>query len=155
MTLNRSVILRKKHNEIKKAKKTIIQCSSCGHENIFAQTYPYHAGFANQGFLYNDAGNLTFVWSSFDSTYEAIVGQRHPWALEEEEDKFKIEDLLLPAPSGGCWRFSNPARCLDCGKPISDPMIMQIYYVVYEGSINADYHHNETVSFADYIKIKG
>jgi len=40
--------------------------SDCGFDNSFDQPYPFHAGFSNAGFLYNEAGNLTLVWSSFD-----------------------------------------------------------------------------------------
>ena len=54
----------------------IITCASCGHENGFARPYPFHAGFSNQGFLYNDDGNLTLVWSSFEPAYEAWVGKK-------------------------------------------------------------------------------
>ena len=115
-------------------KSTVIKCSSCGRANIFNQPYPYHAGFSDQGFLYNDAGNLTLTWSCFDPAFEALAGKKSPWALSLA-DQQKIEDALLPAPLGGCWRFSNPARCLACGSPISDPNDRCIYYLLYDGSI--------------------
>jgi hypothetical protein len=112
----------------------VIKCNSCEWGNTFEQPYPYHAGHADQGFLYNDAGNLTLVWSSFDYCYEAIVGQKHPWTLTPE-DRAAFESALLPAPSGGNWRFSNPARCKQCGESISEPITRTIYYLEYEGSI--------------------
>ncbi|HSG69812.1 MAG TPA: hypothetical protein VLA12_05325, partial [Planctomycetaceae bacterium] len=94
-------------------KETItITCPECGHDNVFQQPYAYHAGFGNQGFLYNEAGNRTLIWSSFDPEYEAIVGNCHPWALTEDQQK-KLEDSLLP-DTGGKWLFGNPARCLEC-----------------------------------------
>ena len=133
---------------------TLIECLECGHKNVFAQPYPYHAGFANQGFLYNEAGNLTLIWSSFDSTYEALIGKKHPWALNEDE-MLKLEMSLLPAPTGGLWKFTNPARCLECKKPISEPMVKNIYYFLYEGSINIDNHGNSDLSLADLIDKKG
>jgi len=133
---------------------TLIECPECGYKNVFAQPYPYHAGFANQGFLYNDDGNLTLIWSSFDSAYEALIGKKHPWVLNEDE-MLKLEMSLLPAPTGGLWKFTNPARCLECKKPISDPMIKNIYYLIYKGSINTDYQKDKKVSLADYIKQKG
>ena len=102
-------------------KTTVIKCSSCSHANIFNQPYPYHAGFSDQGFLYNDAGNLTLTWSCYDPAFVMVAGKKSPWALSLTEQK-KIEDALLPAPSGGRWRFGNPARCLVCSSPISDPI---------------------------------
>jgi len=104
---------------------------------MFEQPYPYHAGFADQGFLYNDAGDLTLVWSSFDSEYEMIVGSKHPWGLTAEEQT-KLESSLLPAPKGGRWRFANPARCKQCREEISAPMMRNIYYLVFEGSVLTD-----------------
>jgi hypothetical protein len=133
---------------------TLIECPECGYKNVFTQPYPYHAGFANQGFLYNEDGNLTLIWSSFDSAYEALIGKKHPWVLNENE-MLKLEMSLLPAPTGGLWKFTNPARCLECKKPISEPMTKNIYYLIYKGSINADYHNDKKVSLADYIKQKG
>ena len=114
-----------------------INCSSCGHKNDFEQPYAFHAGFGNQGFLYNDAGNLTLVWSSFDPAYEAIVGKRHPWTLTTEQQTI-LEGALREAPFGGRWRFANPARCLECAKPISGPITETVYYLRYPSSVDAD-----------------
>src|SRR5258706_16283152 len=98
-----------------------IACASCGHQNGFDQPYPIHAGFSDQGFLYNDEGKLTLVWSSFDPEYEAIVGRKVPWALTTD-DQERLEAALSPAPNGGAWRFVNPARCMKCGEDIRDPI---------------------------------
>lgn len=118
-------------------KETItITCPECGHDNVFQQPYAYHAGFGNQGFLYNEAGNRTLIWSSFDPEYEAIVGNCHPWALTKDQQR-KLEDRLLP-DTGGKWLFANPARCLACRHPISEPMIQNIYYITYHDSIALD-----------------
>ena len=114
-----------------------LACTSCGTVNTFAQPHPYHAGFANQGFLYNEQGTLTLVWSSFDPAYEQIVGKHHPWMLSDEQRK-KMEDSLLPAPSGGRWLFTNPARCSSCNNPISGPIAETIYYLTYPGSLVFD-----------------
>jgi hypothetical protein len=78
---------------------------------VFDQPSLYHAGFSDQGFLYNDVGNLSLTWSCYDPAYAALVGGKSPWALTLAE-KQKVEEALLPAPKGGRWRFSNPARCL-------------------------------------------
>jgi len=114
-----------------------IKCTSCAHENVFDQPYPYHAGFSNEGFLYNDDGTLTLVWSSFDPAYEAVVGKKHPWTLTAEE-RAQFEGALRPAPCGGSWRFINPARCMKCADTISGPITHTIYYLLYPGSIVTD-----------------
>src|SRR5688500_5100206 len=113
----------------------VVSCSSCGHVNIFEQFYPFHAGHANQGFLYNDAGNCTLVWSSFDPAFEALVGRMHPWSLGPESWA-RIEARLKPAPFGGRWRAANPPRCLQCSTPLESPIGEgAIHYVVYPGSV--------------------
>jgi phage FluMu protein Com len=112
----------------------IIKCPKCKHENTFNQPYPYHAGFGDQGFLYNEKGNRTLIWDSYDPDYTAIVGKSHPWALKKAQQK-KLEDLLLP-DSGGRWLFSNPARCEKCQSPISEPILKNIYFLVFANSIH-------------------
>jgi hypothetical protein len=111
-----------------------IACPSCGHINLFQQPYPYHAGFADQGFLYNDEGNLTLVWSVYDPAFEAFFGKGNPWALSDHR-MLVFEAALKPAPSGGNWRFANPARCNSCSQPISGRMGDTIYYFIYPGSV--------------------
>ena len=133
-----------------KTEKTTIQCSHCEHENAFAQPYPYHAGFGNQGFLYNEAGNRTLIWNSYDPEYVAIVGNCHPWALAEEQQR-KLEDCLLP-DSDGRWLFGNPARCLQCGQPISEPMNKNIYYLDYKGSTDVDPTDHPERGLKDILK---
>ena len=116
----------------------VIKCNFCGFEKEFAQPYPYHAGFGNQGFLYNDAGNLTLVWSIYDRDYADLVGMKQPWLLTAEE-RALLESSLLAAPSGGRWRFVNPARCKQCGEEISAPMSAEaIYFLEFEGSVMTD-----------------
>jgi hypothetical protein len=51
-----------------------VTCPSCSHVMTFDQPNRFHAGFANQGFLYSDSGRLTLVWSSFDPAWEAPCG---------------------------------------------------------------------------------
>jgi hypothetical protein len=119
------------------AVKTIIPCKVCGKDNVFDQPYRYHAGFSNLGFLYNESGDLTFVWASYDPLMRRLFPGKPPWALDSTEQQ-TFEGLLKPAPSGGHWKFTNPARCLHCAGPISPPMMQDIYYVLYPGSISAD-----------------
>jgi hypothetical protein len=87
--------------------------------------------------LYNEAGNLTLIWSSFDPAYESVVGKKHPWMLDTE-DRARLESALLPSPKGDRWLFSNPARCGRCREPIAAPILEDIYYLHYPGSIDAD-----------------
>jgi hypothetical protein len=61
-------------------KPLIVKCVRCAAENVFNQPYAYHAGFADQGFLYDDAGHLTLVWSCFDPAYVELVGPQNAWA---------------------------------------------------------------------------
>ena len=114
---------------------TEISCEACSHTNRFDQPHPYHAGFGNQGFLYNDTGDLTLVWSAFDCAYTAIIGEAHPWALSAGPEN-RLEELLSPAPSGGRFRFANPARCLDCGAPIHGPINAEIHFLLYPNSLD-------------------
>lgn len=114
-----------------------ITCRKCGHINVFDQPYAYHAGFGDQGFLYNDEGNLTLTWSVYDADYVKITGPSNPWAITEEKRK-AFEDWLPPAPKGGRWKFENPGRCLKCQSEIIPPIRKNIYYVLYEGSVVVD-----------------
>lgn len=115
----------------------VVPCPNCGFGNTFQQPHPYHAGIATQGFLYNETGNRTLTWSSYDPEYVSVVGRQHPWALAPEDRK-RLEDRLAPAPDGTRWLFTNPARCVRCGHPISGPMTETIYYLRYDGSIDRD-----------------
>jgi len=114
-----------------------ITCRKCGHINVFEQPYAYHAGFGDQGFLYNDDGNLTLTWSVYDTEYVKITGHQNPWVITEEKRQ-KFEDWLPPAPKGGKWKFKNPGRCLKCQSEIIPPIGKNIYYVLYEGSVVVD-----------------
>jgi hypothetical protein len=134
-------------------KPVVVACSRCGASNVFNQPYAYHAGFGNQGFLYSEVGTCTLVWSAYDSDYEALVGGRNPWVLSREKQQI-IEDALRLAPDGGRWLFSNPARCLTCGHPISGPMSETIYYLEYEGSVNVDPLGHPGAGLKDVLKIK-
>jgi hypothetical protein len=128
-----------------------VTCNACGNENAFAQPYRYHAGFGDQGFLYNDAGTLTLVWSSYDPAYVALVGRVHPWMLTETQRSL-LEEALAPAPKGGHWRFRNPPRCTRCGAPIGEaPSARDIYFLKYPGSIDLDMK-DASVSFSSVLR---
>lgn len=135
-------------------KPVVVKCAKCGFDNVFNQPHPYHAGFGNQGFLYNEKGNGTLVWSSFDPDYERVAGNNHPWALGAENKK-KLEAVLEPDPNGGGrWLFNNPARCLKCGTPISEPIGSNIYYLEYDRSINLDPIDNKGRGLKEMMKVE-
>jgi hypothetical protein len=115
----------------------IISCRGCGAQVGFDQPFPYHAGFGDQGFLYNEAGNRTLVWSAYDQAYTAIVGHKNPWMLDPTE-RVRLEERLLPAPDGGQWLFANLPRCPGCRAPIGESILKTIYYFDYPGSVHTD-----------------
>ncbi|MEP6622406.1 MAG: hypothetical protein ABJE47_23990 [bacterium] len=113
----------------------IVTCSSCHHANTFPQPYPYHAGFGDTAFLYNDAGNCTLTWGTYDTVYSAIATAGDPWC-PSPEDQRSLEERLPLSPVGDRWRFANPPRCQSCAAPIGGPMVSgDIYYFEYEGSV--------------------
>ncbi len=130
---------------------TQLNCLNCGKTTLFDQPYPYHAGFGNQGFLYNETGNSTLVWSSFDSDYGAIVGEKHPWRLTDDEQG-RIEETLLPSPDGSPWGFEFPARCSACGSKIADAIGHSIYYYFFNGGIGLDVPSDRSMSLAAAMK---
>jgi hypothetical protein len=125
-----------------------IKCKHCGKNLIFDQPYPYHAGFADQGFLYNDAGTLTLVWSVVDPIIDQLFPEQPAWTLSLI-NRWHFEKLLLPAPTGGRWRFRNPARCTQCARPVSKHLFHSIHYLVYPGSIITD--QNNQFRLLDYM----
>jgi hypothetical protein len=127
-----------------------VPCPACGNANEFEQDYAFHAGFSDCGFLYNEAGNLTFTWSSFDPAYVAIVGQHHPWTLEADQQG-ALERALVPSPAGDRWLFANPARCLRCAAAIAGPISTQIYFYVYSGSVWT-YRDPRSLRLIDYLR---
>jgi hypothetical protein len=114
-----------------------MKCKHCGKHNVFDQPYAYHAGFSDQGFLYNDAGTLTLVWGMFDPVFNELFPDDTLWTLKAA-NRQRFEKMLPPAPTGGQWRFRNPARCTFCTKPISKPMLHSVHYLIYPNSIVTD-----------------
>jgi hypothetical protein len=81
----------------------------------------------------------------------AVVGRQHPWALSPE-DRQRLEDRLAPAPDGTRWLFRNPARCLNCGNPISGPIAETIYYLRYDSSVDRDWALSGSRGLRDVLK---
>lgn len=128
----------------------LVTCPHCGHENLFQQPHPYHAGYLNQGFLYSEAGDCTLIWNSFDRDYGALVGNKPPWALSPA-DQAALEERLLPAPDSTRWLFRNPARCRRCREPISGPITDTAYYLRYDGSADCDWRSGPGESFKNAL----
>jgi hypothetical protein len=114
--------------------KHVVSCPACSFEIPFdAPPSTEDARLKNLAFLYNDAGTLTLVWTPTDPAYRAMFGDRKPWELSPEQQK-AFEARLKPAPTGGQWRFSNPARCPSCGEAVSPPMTQCDLCLIYNGS---------------------
>jgi len=129
----------------------LVKCARCDGVNLFNQPYPYHAGFGNQGFLYNKSGNATLTWSSFDPDYVALVGSKHPWALRQEE-RTQIEDELLPSPDGTPWGFDFPGRCAHCNNPLVEPITKAISYYVYDTHVDVDMDSKPSATLGSVMK---
>jgi hypothetical protein len=125
-----------------------IRCNHCGGENTFDQPYPYHAGFSDEGFLYNDSGNCTLIWSIMDPVLVELFSGNSFW-MRSWLNRRKVERLLPSAPIGGRWRFRNPARCTRCKKPIAPPMLKSVHYLLYPGSICTNIDH--TMGLQKYL----
>jgi hypothetical protein len=115
---------------------SVVECGLCRFRNEFP-TSRLHAGFSDQGFLYNEAGDLTLVWSALDPAYERVAKGKQPWTLDSDE-RAALERVLLPSPRGDRWLFRNPGRCLQCRAPLTPPMGESIYYLFYPSSVNVD-----------------
>ena len=129
-----------------------IVCSGCGAPNVFDQRHRYHAGFSNVGFLYDNPGTCTLIWSTFDPAYTAVVGEAHPWMLDETQ-RHLLEARLRPSPSGGRWRFKNVPRCVHCQAGIGKSITQDIYYYVYPGSVNTE--KSGVMGFAKVLREEG
>lgn len=128
-----------------------VRCIHCQHHTI--AEWSDHAGFSDGGFLYNDGGNLTLFWSVSDPAYRAIVGEGvWPWHLDEDA-WLALEDHLLPAPSGGRFRSTNPARCERCAEPIAPPLSNDFFtYLFLPGSISVGKSDSISLGLGKYLR---
>ena len=114
-----------------------IKCSACGQVTNITQEYQYHAGFSNRGFLYCDACPAILKFGSYNPKYMAIIGNKHPWSLNDEEKK-RVEQALKPCSSGGRFRFGTLPRCPFCNAPLPDLLKDNIHFVEIGEVIDAD-----------------
>src|SRR5215510_13070219 len=103
-------------------------CPCCGRSIFLKQSYQYHAGFSNRGFLYCDscAGLVTF--STYNPSYVKLVGEKHPWSLSEDEQQ-KVEKHLQSCSCGGHYRFNAPPRCPFCNCNLSGLLKDKMHYI--------------------------
>jgi hypothetical protein len=115
-----------------------VPCSGCGTRIPFDPPTTDDVRLQNLAFLYNDAGTATLVWATTDPAYRSMFGDQKPWELSGEQ-QVAFEARLKPAPTGGQWRFANPARCPRCGAAISPPMTQCDLCLVYRDSLLVQY----------------
>jgi hypothetical protein len=113
-----------------------VRCPSCGASHEFPQPYPYHAGFGDTAFLYNEAGDRTLTWGTYDAAYLALLGAGgDPWC-PPPATRAQLEARLPPSPSGDRWGFAFPARCTRCRAALRAPMVEgEGYYLEWRGSV--------------------
>ncbi len=112
-----------------------LKCATCGYKNVFSQPYPYHAGFSDAGFLYNEQGNATLIWCLYDPYFEKHF-KMALWPVRDFATAKKMEDALPLSPRGDRWSFSAPARCATCHSPIAPPMTEGVNYLVYPDNVD-------------------
>ena len=59
-------------------------CPSC------RRTFRYekvHSGFNNSCYAYCDSDGALLVWNTFDLRYTSVVGERHRWTLNRDEQE--------------------------------------------------------------------
>lgn len=113
----------------------IVSCPACGTHSAFNQPYPYHAGFSEAAFVYNEAGNCTLIWATYDPEYVRRLADASPWAPPVDV-RTALEAALPTSPHGDRWRFEAPARCCACAHPLHPPMSERdLHYLEYPGSI--------------------
>jgi hypothetical protein len=115
----------------------IINCPACGQSTAIAQKYPYHAGFSSRGFLYCDSSSAILEFDPYNPKYTAIVGDKHPWSLNQDE-KECIENALKPYEKTGRFRFGALPRCPICNETLPYLLPDEIHFVEIGKVIDAD-----------------
>jgi hypothetical protein len=117
----------------------ILECPHCGEITTLKQEYPYHAGFSNRGFLYCDSCPAILKFGAYNPRYVAIVGDKHPWTLNDTE-KHRVENALKPCPTSrdGRFRFGAAPRCPKCNSPIPHILKDELHFVEIGTVIDAD-----------------
>lgn len=114
-----------------------VKCSVCGAVTKVPQEHQYHAGFSNRGFLYCDSLAAILEFDPYNPKYTAVVGDKHPWSLSDEEKK-RVEEALKPCRNGGRFRFGALPRCPSCNAPLPNLLKDDIHFVEIDDVIDAD-----------------
>ena len=119
----------------------IITCPNCLRKIELLQKGFYHAGFSNLGFLYCNTCTNILEFSSFNINYTRIVGNKHPWMLDESE-KAIIERHLAPCPCEGRFSFNAYPRCPFCKGSLSSIIPDTIHFLEIGDVIDGDNNRN-------------
>lgn len=114
-----------------------LTCPHCGRVIKLKQKHFYHAGFNDRGFLYCDTNAGIFEFSSFNSNYERLAGNKHPWTLDEVE-KGQLETHISPCPCGGRFRFDAYPRCPYCRGDLTTLLPDKIHFIEIGDVVDGD-----------------
>ncbi len=112
-------------------------CPSCRAVHLLKQKSPFYSGFSSRGFLYCDETPAILEFSVYNARYVSIVGDKHPWCLNDEERR-KLEQSLKPCPLGGRFRFGAHPRCPACCSLIPDLLQDEIHFLEIGTVVNGD-----------------
>jgi len=101
-------------------------CSNCAKTFTFEI---FHAGFGDQGYLYCNLDETIVTWDSFSSGYVALVGEVHPWMLDQNQRQ-SVEAAIIDCPYGGRFAYSALPRCPHCETELPNLTPDPIYYAI-------------------------
>lgn len=104
------------------------ECPSCKQRILLDHPDVVHAGFDDSGFLYCDKNGDLITWSTFDDTYQKLIGQIHPWLLSNDQKRI-VEISLKECDCGGKFIYSAPPRCPNCNYPIPNIVKDNLHWV--------------------------
>jgi hypothetical protein len=102
------------------------RCPNCRHDLQYERI---HAGFSDLGYMYCDRDEAVVTWDSYDRRYTSVVGEKHPWVLDDD-DRGRGEAALGACPFGGTFSFRNAPRCPRCDGELPDLAVDPTYFVV-------------------------
>lgn len=125
-----------------------INCPTCLRTIKLKQKRMYHAGFSNLGFLYCNTCTSVLEFGVYNPHYTKIVGDKHPWSLNQKE-KRNVENHLRPCPCGGKFEFDLEPRCPFCNGSLKSLLPSDIYFIEIGDVINGDHDDNVWVRSAE------
>ena len=111
-------------------------CKFC--KQLIKVEYPkiIHSGFDDTGFMYCDKCGDILTWDAYDPNYEAIVGDKLPWMLNDDE-KIRVEKAVISCDCGGNFKFEAKPRCPKCNNEIPDILPDAIHFIILNNEINS------------------